>query len=363
MTRAKAAEVAQRLHIDGNAALGLEDGGIEGEAVLEELGMNRSPLTEIAGNRPGSGSGVDAGEGSFDGLGGKSSGRKSVRWSGKGVGQPLDMEEEIDVSEASSSPSMRTKTAFATSTATESPTKSDGVSTPSKDSKSQAGRDDASSSSLTLQHANAAPASTVEMSRAQSNGGYIIPTSPSDVDISTIIETGETPVSKTQDNMPGTLLRSNSPIPAPSTSEQQSEMSKSQYDALEAAVIEASNPPSDRLASAPPPLDSISALNDLDEAVEKVNDEVPEVRASPLKTTKVRKEKPAPAVRATKASQARLSLAHGPKDAIMKAPALGRPRQSISGPVEGRRLTSLSSLKSGYGVGGVEGVFRRCSFL
>jgi hypothetical protein len=49
-------------------------------------------------------------------------------------------------------------------------------------------------------------------------------------------------------------------------------------------------------------------------------------QASPEKSES---KKSNPIVRATKASQARISLAHGPKDAP-RAPALGRPRQSIA---------------------------------
>jgi hypothetical protein len=52
-----------------------------------------------------------------------------------------------------------------------------------------------------------------------------------------------------------------------------------------------------------------------------------------------------PIVRATKASQARISLAHGPKDAP-RAPALGRPRQSIA-LNDGSRTVSGTSAESG----------------
>lgn len=85
--------------------------------------------------------------------------------------------------------------------------------------------------------------------------------------------------------------------------------------------------------------DPIEALDELEDAVEKVNLEIPQLPASPnsKKTDKpadtkekAKKAKPAPVVRLTKATQARLSMAQGGnKDAAVK-PATNRPRPSTT---------------------------------
>lgn len=344
VTRAKAAEVSQKLHVDGDVEGEVGEGGAE-------VSMNRSPLAEIAGNRPGSGSGsrIDLGggpseDGKWSGLGRMSTRRMSgLNGGGVGAGEG----EEVDVNNKGvSEPLVADKTAAAAAHAPDHST------TKNVSGECESWTAEDPFPSFAAQYANVAPAALLDMSHAQSNGHEDIPpTSPSSVaDISTIIETGETFVSEeNRDIMPNTVQRSNSPVSAPSTPKQGSGMSKSEYDALEAAVIEAATPPVDRFASPQPPSqDPISALDELDDAVENINAEVPEIQASPMKAAKVKKEKPAPAVRTTKASQARISLAHGPKDAASRAPALGRPRQSMS-VGDGKRVTSTSSLKSSHG--------------
>jgi hypothetical protein len=114
------------------------------------------------------------------------------------------------------------------------------------------------------------------------------------------------------------------------------------YDVLEAAAIEAASPP--RGKSESPQQES---LNDLahepeKDTAEKVNTEIPAEVQAPLRP-KPKKEKAAPIVRTTKASQARMSIAHG--DAVRAPPALGRPRQSMAAS-DGKRVLSTSSLKS-----------------
>ncbi|KAI5359829.1 hypothetical protein Slin15195_G116900 [Septoria linicola] len=116
---------------------------------------------------------------------------------------------------------------------------------------------------------------------------------------------------------------------------------KPTYDQLETAVLSASNSP----RHAPSPMsadDPIEALDAQDDAVERIAAEVPDFQDSPQKP---KSKKAVPAVRTTKASQARISLAHGLPDAPSKAPAVGRPGQSMSQSTS-KRITSTSSAKS-----------------
>ena len=80
-----------------------------------------------------------------------------------------------------------------------------------------------------------------------------------------------------------------------------------------------------------------------------VNDEVAaptEVHEIQTPSAKPKSKKPAPIVRTTKASQARISLAHGPKD-TPRHPTLGRPRQSSAQDQSpSRRVVSASSENS-----------------
>ncbi|KAF7192986.1 hypothetical protein HII31_05677 [Pseudocercospora fuligena] len=127
------------------------------------------------------------------------------------------------------------------------------------------------------------------------------------------------------------------------------------YDELEAAALSASTPPQIiAKPTSPAPTDAISAMDALEDEVERINSEVPEVQTSPEKP---KTRKVTPVVRTTKASQARISLAHGPKDAA-KVPALGRPRQSSArqsiaqsqlSQSTAKRVTSTSSARSNPG--------------
>lgn len=203
----------------------------------------------------------------------------------------------------------------------------------------------------------------------------------------------EPPVANSQEAMPNVLQAqfqtpTKSPFPAAlratnqepngtlrATSEMENVDPNGEYDQLEKAVVEASTPPTSRLnlgspmipaaskptynhfetamhsavnsprspVSATMPDDPIEALDAQDEAVEKIAAEVPNVQDSPQKP---QSKKSMPPVRLTKASQARISLAHGLPDAPSKAPAMGRPRQSLSQSTS-KRVTSTSSAKSG----------------
>ena len=188
----------------------------------------------------------------------------------------------------------------------------------------------------------------------------------------------EPPVSNSEEAMPNVLqAQFSTPTKLPSTPKVQvtgmeNVEPNGEYDQLEKAVVEASTPPRPNptspmipAASKPTynhfetaihsainsprspvsttmPDDPIEALDAQDEAVEKIAAEVPDVQDSPQKP---QSKKSMPPVRLTKASQARISLAHGLPDAPSKAPAMGRPRQSMSQSTS-KRITSTSSAKS-----------------
>lgn len=117
-------------------------------------------------------------------------------------------------------------------------------------------------------------------------------------------------------------------------------VSASAYDALEAAVIHAATPPAlspSRRSSTMSPENAIDALDALEDAVEKVNAELPAVKSSSPRPKPTKKE--APVVRMTKGAQARISLAQG---TIQKVPSWGPPRQSILGRSQSVRQGSNS---------------------
>lgn len=127
-------------------------------------------------------------------------------------------------------------------------------------------------------------------------------------------------------------LNSNSPlIPAASTPS---------YNHPKSAVLSASK--SSRNSVSTLPNDPIEALDAQDEAIEKISAEVPVMQDSPQKP---QSKKSVPPVRLTKASQARISLAHGLPDAPSRVPSIGRPKQSMS-QSSAKRVTSASSAKS-----------------
>nr|POF16359.1 hypothetical protein CFP56_23877 [Quercus suber] len=129
--------------------------------------------------------------------------------------------------------------------------------------------------------------------------------------------------------------------------------SPSTYDALEIAAIEAATPSSTpRRTSNLSSSNAIDAMDALEDAVEKINAELPSasVISQGLKT----KKKEAPVVRMTKGAQARISLAHGTAKAT---PSWGPPRRSTlgrsqsvkSGAPSGRRNDVSSSDESDAG--------------
>jgi hypothetical protein len=109
---------------------------------------------------------------------------------------------------------------------------------------------------------------------------------------------------------------------------------------LDAAAEQPATSPSVRRHSASTSGDAIEAMDNAEEAVEKVNLEISEARSPEKKLSpkpaekpagekeKLKKAKPAPVVRLTKATAARLSMAQTANKDSSNAPALGRPRPS-----------------------------------
>ncbi|KAK3702048.1 hypothetical protein LTR37_015162 [Vermiconidia calcicola] len=133
------------------------------------------------------------------------------------------------------------------------------------------------------------------------------------------------------------------------------------YDALEDAVATTTPPPPPSHTRRPSsrPEDNIVALDELDDAVENANKDIPEVQTSPEKPRTRQSngtpKKAAPVVRTTKSSAARLSMAQNAKDpSNNRAPALGRPRESTAlgrassvrdTASTSKRITSTSSMR------------------
>lgn len=347
VTRAQAAQVAEKLHIDEDAVLEMNSKAREvpGGTSTPEPRMNRTPLAEITPNS--GGSGEDTGE-DFSLFERETSGTKQ-RQKGRNSGKKGVVIATVEALEAKAMSEVGTPEQRDSMASREMSSDISSAEDLMKEEASPEHKSRAGDSSFASQDANAAPASSVEMSRGlQQDMNTDPPSNEGDSELSVLEEASETKVSDSPDTMPNTVQRSEFPIAAaPSTPQQKNspfvDMRESQYDVLEAAVIQAATPPRSASKSASPSNNAIDDLDDLEDAVEKINDQVPEVQPSPMKV-KSKKEKSAPTVRTTKASQARLSLAHGPKDAP-KAPAWGRPRQSMAA-ADGKRVTSTSSVQS-----------------
>lgn len=109
-------------------------------------------------------------------------------------------------------------------------------------------------------------------------------------------------------------------------------------DDVAAATTPATMPPVPNRDSASRLADRITALDELDDAVENVSRDIPEIQTSPEKlepkskpnlATKKERQKVAPVVRTTKAAQARISMFQN-KEEPAKTPSLGRPRPSAT---------------------------------
>ncbi|EGP82985.1 uncharacterized protein MYCGRDRAFT_111542 [Zymoseptoria tritici IPO323] len=332
MTRAKAAEVAGMLHVHEDALLEPPCDNPEMAGQVNPDGLNRKPLGEISGN-------IGISEDNDNEMGDIGGAVKSKKV----------MEQNVECQNETSS--NYTSLAQAGDRPGEvMPDSVESVPSPASEAAAEDLMKDAPL--LEMSHLpvhdtrpTTPPSSAVRLTRSQ-----LEITSPELNDHFNDSVACPAEALNDDEQMPSTVQRlRDSPVEVVATPKQNTDHSMSSptisetiYDRLETAVIESGTPP--RSTSKPSP-DAISALDELDDAVEKIAAQVPEVQNSPQKP-KAKSQRPVPAVRTTKASQARISLAHGPKD-TPRAPAMGRPRQSLAmSQTDSKRITSTSSIKS-----------------
>ncbi|KAK4896597.1 hypothetical protein LTR27_005515 [Elasticomyces elasticus] len=308
MTRAKAAEVADKLHVDEDAVLELPSEIADATMLMKTPeAVERTPLIDIAPNSGGTmddNSSVELKKSTRARKGGKTAkGRKADSTAHNG-------EETV---ESVATPDM------------------DAVSGPEEMSFEQ-------DASVIVSEA------ATEMTQAQPETLTASDAPPSPLPTATpnIIASlrKETPGKRSTSNKEN-VEPIESPVPSILTPRQ-----ALPYDALEQAVVEASTPPASSsrrpsaveivteepmpapteplpeiIAAAPASADPTTDLDALDEALKTVTLEVPNVHSTPEKLT-AKKAKPVPIVRTTKASLARLSLAQAEKEA--RTSTLGR---------------------------------------
>ncbi|KAK6436520.1 hypothetical protein LTR95_007291 [Oleoguttula sp. CCFEE 5521] len=315
VTRAKAHAIAEEMHIDEDEVLDLKsDPATENPGTPESSGSQRAALGELAPNSAGSKEGGDAAEA----LKGEGKMRKGGR---KGKGKKEDLgastmtqPEEIE--------DLATGEDDVTQPKTESSTQSmEDLAIATEDLSLRAQRPGSPVASATPKIVQQLRKDTPGK-RSVSNKENVEPgntmQSPALAPMEPVVEQGE-PAEQTP-MQPATPVAQDTRIDERVATPQES----SESIAADTSVIVQQQSP-------------IEALDELDGAVEQVSKEIPEVQASPEKKRKISMErkpaaaaKPAPFVRATKASQARLSMARGDKADAGKGPSLGRLRPSTT---------------------------------
>ncbi|KAK6438027.1 hypothetical protein LTR95_005776 [Oleoguttula sp. CCFEE 5521] len=315
VTRAKAHAIAEEMHIDEDEVLALKSGpATENPGTPGPSGSQRPALGELAPNSAGSKDGIEGNEA----LKGEGKTRKGGR-KGKGkkedlgastMTQPEDIEDlaagDGDVTQQETE--MFTPSMDDLAIATEDLTL--GAPRP--------GSPVASATPKVLQQLRKdTPGKRSTSNKENVEPGNIIQ-SPALAPMEPVVEQGEP--------MESTPVPAGTPVPTEMHNETPVGTPHKTLDVVPAdssVIIQQQSP--------------IEALDELDEAVEKVTNEIPEVQASPEKKRKISVErkpthapKPAPIVRPTKASQARLSMAQGDKTDAGKGPSLGRPRPSTT---------------------------------
>ncbi|KAK5715437.1 hypothetical protein LTR15_010081 [Elasticomyces elasticus] len=309
MTRAKAAEVADKLHVDEDAVLELPSEIADATMLMKTPeAVDRTPLNEIA---PNSGGTMD------DSVNMELKKSTRARKGGKTAkGRKVD------------------------STAHNEEETAESVATP--DSFIMDAVSGAEEMSFEQEASVVVSEAATEMTEPETLTAFDAPPSPLPTAMPNIIASlrKETPGKRSTSNKEN-VEPIESPMPSILTSRQ-----ALPYDALEQAVVEASTPPAslsrrpsaveivteepmpapteshpEITTAAPASADPITDLDALDEALEKVTLEVPNVHSTPEKPT-AKKAKPVPIVRTTKASLARLSLAQAEKEA--RTSTLGR---------------------------------------
>ncbi|KAK5688877.1 hypothetical protein LTS10_000856 [Elasticomyces elasticus] len=306
MTRAKAAEVADKLHVDEDAVLELPSEIADATMLKTPEAVERAPLIEIA---PNSGGTTD------DSMNVELKKSTRARKGGK-KGRKAD------------------STAHTEEETVESAATPDGH-----------GMDAVSGAEVMSFEQDASVVvseAATEMTEPETLTAFDAPPSPLPTAMPNIIASlrKETPGKRSTSNKEN-VEPIESPMPSILTPRQ-----ALPYDELEQAVVEASTPPASSsrrpsaveivteepmpaptepqpeiITAAPASADPITDLDALDEALKKTTLEVPNVHNTPEKPT-AKKAKPVPIVRTTKASLARLSLAQAEKEA--RTSTLGR---------------------------------------
>ncbi|KAK4925863.1 hypothetical protein LTR49_007240 [Elasticomyces elasticus] len=308
MTRAKAAEVADKLHVDEDAVLELPSEIADATMLKTPEAVERTPLVEITPN------------------------------SGGTMDDSVNM--ELKKSTRARKGGKTAKGRKADSTAHNEEEIVESIATP--DGHGMDAVSGAEEMSFEQDASVVVSEVATEMEHPETLTAFDAPPSPLPTAMPNIIASlrKETPGKRSTSNKEN-VEPIESPMPSILTPRQ-----TLPYDALEQAVVEASTPPASSsrrpsaveivteeptpapteshpeiTTAAPASADPITDLDALDEALEKVTLEVPNVHSTPEKPT-AKKAKPVPIVRTTKASLARLSLAQAEKEA--RTSTLGR---------------------------------------
>ena len=355
VTRKKAAEIAERLHVDEDAVLDMNAGDA---AIKAKLGTpeerDRSPLGEIAPNSAESNSQPEEEQEPVEELKKSTRGRKAgvKKGAAKGKNNNLaastaTMPEEGDVvpDDNESAPSPASEKAAEELLNAE--TEGEFVSRLSMRCESipvghmtlMQGCDSVRAADVKLQpdRSQSPPSAAVRLTRSQlakrgefepkskgfgegnqeqdgyfvsNNGNPSIETSaPSDMSETATATVIDAPASPLPTAVPNVIKNLRTDTPAKrSTSNKENVQPESEvnsmaspqpqssvYDALEDAVVSAATPPRSEARASPVPQDPIAALDELEDAVESVSKDIPEVQTSPEKP-KTRNEENMPAL-------------------------------------------------------------------
>ncbi|KAK5697316.1 hypothetical protein LTR97_007453 [Elasticomyces elasticus] len=308
MTRAKAAEVADKLHVDEDAVLELPSDVADATMLKTPEAVDRTPLIEIAPN------------------------------SGGTMDDSVNMELKKSTRARKGGKTAKGRKADSTAHTEEETVES--IATP--DGHGMDAMSGAEEMSFEQDASVVVSEAASEMAEPETLTAFNAPPSPLPTAMPNIIASlrKETPDKRSTSNKEN-VEPIELPMPSILTPRQ-----TLPYDALEQAVVEASTPPASSsrrpsaveieteepmptptephpevITAAPASADPITDLDALDEALEKVTLEVPNVHSTSEKPT-AKKAKPVPIVRTTKASLARLSLAQAEKEA--RTSTLGR---------------------------------------
>ena len=355
VTRKKAAEIAEQLHVDEDAVLDMnaENAAIKAKLATPEPNNGRSPLGEIA---PNSAESRNAEEEPIAELKKSTRGRKAGKKGGakskknalaaSTATTPEEGNIVPDDDESAPSPASETAAEELISTEPERKCTSQYGIIPEGHMTLMQGCDSVHAADVKLQdRSQSPPSAAVRLTRSQLAKKAEVETEPkslidglgqtpqeqegyfvSDTDTPTMETPAPTDMSETVTTPGMEGLASPLPTAVPnviknlrmetpakrSTSNKENvqpetedysmaspQPQSSMYDALEDAVVSAATPPRSEAHPSPAPQDPIAALDDLEDAVENVNKDIPEVQTSPEKK-KVRVEENTPAVPAEK---------------------------------------------------------------